>query len=104
MTLVRSGVDPTKAANSACVLPTGDIAWMVRHDDTGVIVPDADPAAFADAIAALFDDPTRAARLAARAAAELPRYTWPVVGPQWQEVYQSPRTQALTHPRTNTAE
>jgi glycosyltransferase involved in cell wall biosynthesis len=67
--------------------PTGDIAWMVRHDETGVIVADADPAAFADAIAALFDDPARAARLAERAADELQRYTWPVVGPQWHEVY-----------------
>ena len=67
--------------------PTGDIAWMVRHGETGVIVPQADPDAFAAAIKSLFENPGHAARLARQACAELERYTWPAIRDQWRDVY-----------------
>jgi glycosyltransferase involved in cell wall biosynthesis len=65
----------------------GDIANMVSHDQTGVIVPDPDPACFAAATLALFDDPDRAARLAERGRQSVDTYTWPVQRRHWLDVY-----------------
>jgi glycosyltransferase involved in cell wall biosynthesis len=67
--------------------PTGDIAWMVRDGETGVIVAEPDPLQFADAIESLFEDPERGARVAREAAAQLERHTWPAIRLQWQQVY-----------------
>jgi glycosyltransferase involved in cell wall biosynthesis len=67
--------------------PTGDIAWMIRDGETGLIVPGLDPLAFADAIESLFEDPQRAVQLAREAAAHLEGYTWPAIRLQWQQVY-----------------
>ena len=67
--------------------PTGDIAAMVRHDETGLLVPPLDAVALAVAVLALLRDPDRAARLARRAREECDRYTWPAVRDQWAAVY-----------------
>jgi glycosyltransferase involved in cell wall biosynthesis len=67
--------------------PTGDIAAMVRHDETGLLVPPLDADALAAAVLALLRDPARAARLARRAREECDRYTWPAVRDQWASVY-----------------
>jgi glycosyltransferase involved in cell wall biosynthesis len=69
--------------------PTGDIAAMVRHDETGVIVPALDSDALAAAVLALLREPERAARLARRAHDELARYTWPALRDQWAAAYAS---------------
>jgi glycosyltransferase involved in cell wall biosynthesis len=67
--------------------PAGGIPDMVRHDDTGLIVPAADPVATAEAVAALLRDPDRARKLAARARREVDAYTWPQVRKAWAAAY-----------------
>ena len=67
--------------------PTGDIAAMVRDGETGVLVRDPDPAAFAEAISALFLDETRAIGLARCAHADLSRFEWRTVSRLWRDVY-----------------
>lgn len=67
--------------------PTGDIAWMVRDGESGVIVAAPDALQFAEAIESLFEDPQRGVRLARAAAAELEGYTWPAIRSLWQAAY-----------------
>jgi glycosyltransferase involved in cell wall biosynthesis len=67
--------------------PTGDIAAMLRQGEAGVLVPASDPAAMADAIAGLLEDPARVLAITRRARAEVERYTWPEIRRQWIEVY-----------------
>lgn len=66
---------------------TGDIAAMVRDDETGLTVPRDDPAALAGAVAALLADPARALRLARCAHHEIERHTWARVSEEWADVY-----------------
>lgn len=66
---------------------TGDIRFMVRHGETGLLVPSGDPGALADAIAALWRDPDWARRMARRAREEAAKYTWPVCRHRWAEIY-----------------
>jgi glycosyltransferase involved in cell wall biosynthesis len=67
--------------------PTGDIQFMLRDGETGVLVPPDDPTALADALEALWRDPDRARRLARQARAEVGKYTWAAVRDQWAEAY-----------------
>jgi len=77
--------------------PTGGIAAMVRHDETGLLVPPLDAAALAGAVLALLRDPDRATRLARRAREACVRYTWPAVRDQWASVYAPvPAVQPMT--------
>jgi glycosyltransferase involved in cell wall biosynthesis len=69
---------------------TGDIAAMVRHEETGLIVPPDDPAAMAAAVASLLQSPARAQEMAERARQETTKYTWPAVRRAWAEVYADP--------------
>ena len=66
---------------------TGDLAAMVRHRETGLVVNAEDPAGMADAVATLLDDPASALALAGRARAEAESYTWPRVRELWAEAY-----------------
>ena len=65
---------------------TGDIAAMVRHGETGLIVPHRDPDNMASAVTSLIEAPERARRLAARAREEVEAYTWPRVREEWHAV------------------
>ena len=67
--------------------PTGDIRFMLRDGETGVLIPPDRPAALADALDALWRDPDRARRLAQRARKDVEQYTWPAVRDQWAEAY-----------------
>lgn len=67
--------------------PTGDIAAMVRHEETGLLVPPLDAGAIAAAVVSLLRDPAYAATLARQAREELHRYTWPSVRGDWASVY-----------------
>jgi glycosyltransferase involved in cell wall biosynthesis len=67
--------------------PTGDIAAMVRHDDTGLVVPPLDPAAMASAVLELVGNPGKARDMANRAHREIARHTWLAVRDQWAAAY-----------------
>ena len=67
--------------------PTGDIAAMVRQNETGLIVPPLDPAAMTSAVLELLNHPGKALRLTQRAHSEISRYTWPAVREQWAAAY-----------------
>lgn len=65
----------------------GDIPAMVRHQSTGLLVPEHDPEALASAITALLEDPLEAFRMTRRARREVDKYTWPQVGSHWADIY-----------------
>lgn len=67
--------------------PTGDIASMVRHNDTGYVVPVNDPPAMAAAIERLLTNPNQAVEMACRARQWLDAFTWEAVGPKWSAIY-----------------
>jgi glycosyltransferase involved in cell wall biosynthesis len=67
--------------------PTGDIPSMVRHGETGVIVPPDAPVAMARAIGEMLDRPERALQMAEQAHGELERYTWAAVRDAWGDAY-----------------
>jgi L-malate glycosyltransferase len=77
--------------------PTGDLAAMVRHDETGLVVPPRDADALAAAVLALLRNPDRAAGLARRARLEIECYTWPAVRAQWASAYAP--VEAIEQPR-----
>jgi glycosyltransferase involved in cell wall biosynthesis len=68
--------------------PTGDIVNLVRHRETGLLVPPRDPAALAASIVRLLEDPAEAETMAARARQELERFTWPRMRDAWAAVYE----------------
>jgi glycosyltransferase involved in cell wall biosynthesis len=67
--------------------PAGGIPDMVRHEETGLLVPVEDPAATAHAVESLLADPMRASQLAAHARREVEDYTWPRVRDAWMAAY-----------------
>jgi glycosyltransferase involved in cell wall biosynthesis len=67
--------------------PAGDIPSMVRHGQTGLIVPPEAPLAMARAIAETLDRPERSLQMAEQARTELAAYTWRAVRDQWSAVY-----------------
>lgn len=77
--------------------PTGDIAAMVRDDETGVIVAPRDAEALAAGVLGLLRQPERAARLAREAHGEIASYTWPAVRDRWASAY---CPEAAAEPRT----
>jgi glycosyltransferase involved in cell wall biosynthesis len=66
---------------------TGDIAAMVCDGETGCIVPPTDPAAMADAVISMLENPQLAAQMARRAREDVECYTWPQVRSEWMSVY-----------------
>ena len=70
--------------------PTGDIRSMVRHHETGLVVPPFDSIAMAAAIEWLLQHPDQAAAFARRAHASTSRHTWPAVREAWAEIYRAP--------------
>ena len=80
--------------------PTGDIAAMVRHEETGLIVPPLDAPSLAHAVLRLLRDPDLGVRLAKAARDECARFTWSAVRAQWASAY-SPEA-ALERPARET--
>lgn len=66
---------------------TGDIPMMLCGGEAGVLVPPSNPAAMADAISQLLEDPVRSLAMARRAHAEMERYSWPRIRQQWFAAY-----------------
>ena len=67
--------------------PTGDIAAMVRHEETGLLVEPLDAGAIAAAVVSLLRDPALAASVARQARAEVDGYTWAAIRGEWASVY-----------------
>jgi len=65
----------------------GDIGRMLRHGDTGLLVPADDPQAMAAAATELLEDPDRALEMAQRARREAERHSWSAVRGAWAEAY-----------------
>ncbi len=66
---------------------TGGIARMVRHGETGMVIPPLDPAAMAAAVLALLRDEDLSLRVARGARGEAETHSWSHVRDQWTEVY-----------------
>jgi len=67
----------------------GGIPYIVRHEETGLMVERGDHRAMADAALRLLREPGRAHRLSSRARAEcLDRYVWPAVRHEWVALYE----------------
>ncbi len=71
--------------------PTGDIASMVRHEQTGLIVPPFDPDALAAGVRWMLEHPERAREFARRAHGSIGPYLWSSVKDAWAEIYRTPR-------------
>jgi len=67
--------------------PTGDISALVRHGQTGLLVPENEPGALAAAVLTLFERPSDALEMARAARREVRRFTWDAVRSDWLDVY-----------------
>jgi glycosyltransferase involved in cell wall biosynthesis len=66
----------------------GGIPYIVRHEETGLMVPRNDAPAMAAASLRLLREPGLARRLSASARAEcLRKYVWPAVEAEWKALY-----------------
>jgi glycosyltransferase involved in cell wall biosynthesis len=65
----------------------GGVPFIVRDGVTALLVPPADACAMAQALLRVMDEPALAQRLSAAALAEVQRYTWDHVAPQWAAAY-----------------
>ncbi len=77
---------------AACGVPVvasavGGLLSLVDHGETGFLVPRRDPAGFARAIAAVLDDPDRAASMGAAAAERASAYTWRAAAARLRRLY-----------------
>lgn len=68
----------------------GDIPSLVRDGETGLIVPTEDPAAVADAVRTLLEQPDHAAAMTRNARELVSRFTWDAARPLWAAAYASP--------------
>jgi glycosyltransferase involved in cell wall biosynthesis len=66
---------------------SGDLANLIRHRTTGLIVPREDPKAMADAASYLLGNPHRALLIARSARQEAEKYRWESVRKSWMAVY-----------------
>lgn len=78
----------------------GDIPAMVRHEQTGLLVPPSDPDAIARAVIAMLAQPERTLTFAQRAHETVGRYTWPAVRDEWADVYQRRGSHGTVDPWT----
>jgi glycosyltransferase involved in cell wall biosynthesis len=67
--------------------PTGDLANIIRHRSTGLLVPVADPEAMASAASYFLGNPNRAHSIARSARREAEKYSWENVRKSWFAVY-----------------
>jgi glycosyltransferase involved in cell wall biosynthesis len=71
----------------------GGIPYMLKHEGTGLLVPQRNPEALAAAALRLLDEPDLAASIVANALAECRQYTWEATRQQWVDLYTG-----LAHP------
>jgi glycosyltransferase involved in cell wall biosynthesis len=66
---------------------TGDLANIIHHRTTGLLVPPADPEAMANAASYLLGNPNRAQLITRSARQEAEKYSWERVRDSWFAVY-----------------
>jgi glycosyltransferase involved in cell wall biosynthesis len=72
--------------------PAGGIGAVVKHERTGMLVPERDADALADAIVTLARDPERRVRMGEAARAEvIARFGWETVGARFEATYDKAR-------------
>jgi glycosyltransferase involved in cell wall biosynthesis len=69
--LPNAALEAAAAGRSVVAAAHGGLPEIVRDGETGVLVAPGDPAALADALVALRDDPARRAAMGAAAAADV---------------------------------
>ena len=67
----------------------GDVPGMLGHGAYGALVPRENPDALFPTLAGILEQPEGALRRARAAHAEVQRYTWSAVGPEWRALYQT---------------
>jgi len=67
--------------------PTGDISALVRHGQTGLLIPENDPDTLAAAVLALIERPLEALEFARASRREVSQFTWAAVRSCWLDVY-----------------
>lgn len=86
------GLVAAEAMACDCPVVAHDLAAvrdLVRHGETGLMVPPGDVAALAAAIAQLLDDPVRAAALAEAGRRHVAgHYAWPAVAKRYRRLYE----------------
>lgn len=65
----------------------GGVPYLVRDEQTALLVPPSDVAAMARAMRRVVEDAALGARLREQGLADVQRYRWAVVGPQWARLY-----------------
>ena len=77
---------------AACGVPVvaaavGGLRTLIDHGETGFLVEQRDPSAFATAVRSLLADPAMAARMGADAARRAQGYTWSTAAARLRRVY-----------------
>ena len=67
--------------------PTGDIAFMIRDKETGMLVPPDRPEALAGAVFWLLAHQPEAVHMAEAAKREVEKYTWRNVRTDWRQLF-----------------
>lgn len=67
--------------------PTGDIAYMIRDTQNGLLVPQEQPDAIAAAVRSLLAQPDVALKMAETARQEVEKHTWRHVRADWQALF-----------------
>jgi glycosyltransferase involved in cell wall biosynthesis len=71
----------------------GGVPFIVRHDETALLVPPGDAQAMAQAVLRVLGDDALAQRLSAAGLQLVQQFTWEHVGPRWAAVYAHCRRQ-----------
>jgi glycosyltransferase involved in cell wall biosynthesis len=82
----------------ACGVPVvstnvGGVPYIVRDEETALLVPPQSSEAMADAILRVIEDCDLCGRLVSNGLAEVQRYTWAFIWPLWAETYGRTRAQ-----------
>jgi glycosyltransferase involved in cell wall biosynthesis len=67
----------------------GGVPFLVVHDNTALLVPVQDPAAMADAILVLLNNPTKARQIRSAGLNIVKNYSWPEVRSRLLGVYEN---------------
>jgi glycosyltransferase involved in cell wall biosynthesis len=82
----------------------GGIVDVIHSGTTGLLVPEKDPSALAEAILSLLANPTQAEALGREGLKDVQtRFSWDCIVPQWQNVFAAALDEAASEPLSTTA-